>query len=186
MLTLNVMWIASQYGDYGGQLIKMNFGTYNWKKFLVSQTHKITIWALMPAKVELLWYNGEVWVCAQSLSHVQLFVTPRTIACQAPMSIGFSKWEYWSGLPFPSPKHIPKFSSVQSLSPVRLFVTPWIAARQASLYITNSWSSLKLTSIEPMMPSSYLNLCCPLLLLPPIPPSIRVFSNESTLRMRWP
>ena len=112
MLTLNVMWIASQYGDYGGQLIKMNFGTYNWKKFLVSQTHKITIWALMPAKVELLWYNGEVWVCAQSLSHVQLFVTPRTIACQAPMSIGFSKWEYWSGLPFPPPEHIPKFSSV--------------------------------------------------------------------------
>ena len=78
------------------------------------------------------------------------------------------------------------FSSVQSLSRVRLFGTPWIAARQASLSITNSWSSLRLTSIESVMPSSHLILCRPLLLLPPIPPSIRVFSNESTLRMRWP
>jgi len=78
------------------------------------------------------------------------------------------------------------FSSVQSLSLVRLFVTPWIAALQASLSITNSRSSLRLTSIESVMPSSHLILCRPLLLLPPIPPSIRVFSNESTLRMRWP
>ena len=79
-----------------------------------------------------------------------------------------------------------QFSSVQSLSRVRLFATPWIAARQASLSIINSQSSLRLTSIEPVMPSSHLILCCPLLLLPTIPPSIRVFSNESTLRMRWP
>ena len=79
-----------------------------------------------------------------------------------------------------------QFSSVQSLSRVRLFATPWIAARQASLSITNSRSSLRLTSIESGMPSSHLILCRPLLLLPPIPPSIRVFSNESTLRMRWP
>ena len=77
-------------------------------------------------------------------------------------------------------------SSVQSLSRVWLFATPWIAARQASLSITVSRSSLRLTSIESMMPSSYLILCCPLLLLPPIPPSIRVSSNESTLHMRWP
>ena len=76
-------------------------------------------------------------------------------------------------------------SSVHSLSCVRLFVTPGIAARQASLSITNS-CSLKLTSIESVLPSSHLILRCPLLLLPPIPPSIRVFSNESTLRMRWP
>ena len=76
--------------------------------------------------------------------------------------------------------------SDQSLSRVRLFATPWIAACQASLSITNSWSSLRLTSIESVMPSSHLILCHPLLLLPPIPPSIRVFSNESTLRMRWP
>ena len=79
-----------------------------------------------------------------------------------------------------------QFSSVQSLSRVWLFATPWIAARQASLFITNSRSSLKLTSIESVMPSSHLILCHPLLLLPPIPLSIRLFSNESTLRMRWP
>ena len=79
-----------------------------------------------------------------------------------------------------------QFSSVQSLSRVWLFATPWTAARQASLSITNSRSSLRLTSIESVMPSSHLILCRPLLLLPPIPPSIRVFTNESTLRMRWP
>ena len=79
-----------------------------------------------------------------------------------------------------------QFSSVQSLSRVRLFSTPWIAARQASLSSTNSRSSLKLTSIESVTPSSHLILCRPLLLLPPIPPSVRVFSHESTLRMRWP
>ena len=78
------------------------------------------------------------------------------------------------------------FSSVQLLSRAQLFVTPWIAARQASLSITNTRRSLRLTSIESVMPSSHLILCCPLLLLPPIPPSNRVFSNESTLRMRWP
>ena len=77
-------------------------------------------------------------------------------------------------------------SSVQSLSCVQLFVTPWIAAHQASLSITNSQSSLKLMSIESVMPSSQLILCRPLLHLPPIPTSIRIFSNESTLRMRWP
>ena len=80
----------------------------------------------------------------------------------------------------------PQFSSVQSLSRVRLFGTPWITARQASLSITNSQSSLTLTSIESVMPSSHLILCHSLFLLPPIPPSIRVFSNESTLCMRWP
>ena len=77
-------------------------------------------------------------------------------------------------------------SSVQLLSHVRLFATPRIAAHQASLSITNSQSSLKLMSIESLMPSSHLILCCPLLFLPSIPFSIRVFSNESTLRMRWP
>ena len=80
----------------------------------------------------------------------------------------------------------PWFSSVQSLSRVQLFATPWIAARHASLCIINSRSLLKLMSIESVMPSSHLILWRPLLLLPPIPPSIRVFSNESTLRMRWP
>ena len=80
-----------------------------------------------------------------------------------------------------------QFSSVQfSRSVVSDSVTPWIAARQASLSITNSRSSLRPTSIESVMPSSHLILCRPLLLLLPIPPSIRVFSNESTLHMRWP
>ena len=80
-----------------------------------------------------------------------------------------------------------QFSSVQfSCSVVSDSVTPWIAARQTSLSITNSRSSLKLMSIESVMPSSHLMLCRPLLLLSPIPPSIRVFSNESTLHMRWP
>ena len=79
-----------------------------------------------------------------------------------------------------------QFSSVQLLSHVQLFATPWIAACQASLSITNSQSSLRPTSIKSAMPSSHLILCCPLLLLSPIPPSIRVFSNESILCMRWP
>ena len=76
-------------------------------------------------------------------------------------------------------------TSVQLLSRVRLFETPWMAAHQASLSITNSWSSLRLTSNESVIPSSHLILGRPLLLLPPIPPSIRVFSNESILYMRW-
>ena len=95
-----------------------------------------------------------------------------------------SRGQLWAleWLPAPSVQ----FISVQSLSRVRLFATPRITARQASLSITNSWSSLRLTSIESVMPSSHLILCRPLLLLPPIPPSIRDFSNESALRMRWP
>ena len=92
---------------------------------------------------------------------------------------------------YPSPSSlfsylIFQFSSVQSLSRVRLFVAPWIAARQASLSVTNSQSLLKPMSIESVMPSSHLIFCRPLLLLPPIPPSIRVFSNEPSLRRRWP
>ena len=77
-------------------------------------------------------------------------------------------------------------SSVQSLSRVQLFVTPWTAARQASLSIANSRSLLKLISVESVMPSNHLILWCPLLLLPSIFPSIRIFSNESTLHIRWP
>ena len=93
---------------------------------------------------------------------------------QASLSREFSRQKYY------------QFSSFQSLSHVRLFATPWIAACQASLSITNSRSSFKLTSIESVMPSSHLILCRPLLLLPPVPLRIRVFSNESTLLMRWP
>ena len=79
-----------------------------------------------------------------------------------------------------------RVSSVQSLSRVRLFVTPWTTAHQASLSITNSWSLLKLMSIESVMPSNHLILCRPLLLPPSIFLSIRVFSDESVLHIRWP
>ena len=120
--------------------------------------------------------------------------------------MGFPRQEYRNGLPFPSPRDLPH-PVIQLMSPVlagRFFTTeppssvqfshsvvsdsatPWIAARQASLSITNSQSSIKLMSIKSVMPSSHLILCCSLLLLPLTPPSIRVFSNESTLHMRWP
>ena len=79
-----------------------------------------------------------------------------------------------------------QFSSVQLLSRVLLFATPWTAGRQASLSITISWSLLKLMSIELVMPSNHLILCCPLLVTPSLFPSIRVFSNESGLCIRWP
>ena len=90
----------------------------------------------------------------------------------------------WNLLPVNLPSN--QIRSDQSLSRVWLFATPWIAERQASLFITNYWNSLRLTSIESVMPSSNLILCRPLLLLPPIPPSLRVFSNESALHIRWP
>ena len=80
----------------------------------------------------------------------------------------------------------PIISSIQLLSCVQLFVTPWTTARQASLSITNSQSLLKLMSVESVMPSNHLILCHPLLLLPSIFPNIKVFSNESVLRIRWP
>ena len=82
--------------------------------------------------------------------------------------------------------YIFQFSSIQTLSHVQLFATPWTAAHQASLSITNSWSPPKFMSVESVMPSNHLILCCPLLLLPSIFPSIRVFSNESVFHIRWP
>ena len=102
------------------------------------------------------------------------------------------RWHWWPKLDLASLKQVIlftyslQFSSVQSLSRVWLFVMPGITARQASLSITNSRSSLKLMSIESVMPSRHLILSRPLLLLPSIPPSIRVFSNESALLMKWP
>ena len=137
-----------------------------------------------------------------------------TIAHQVPLSNGFPRQEYWSGWPLPSPGDLPDtgikpvspalvgrfftteppgkppmivFSSVQSLSRVRLFVTPWIAARQAALSITNSGSSLRLMSIESVIPSSLLILCRPLFSsCSQSLPASESFSNESTLHMRWP
>ena len=114
-------------------------------------------WSISP----LFWKQSHLWI---QMKPAEEFPSQPT-----------ESWE-WSS----------QFSSVQSLSHVWLFATPWTAARQASLSITNSQSSLKLMSIESVMPSSHLILCHPLLLLPPIPPSIRVFSNESIIGMRWP
>ena len=109
--------------------------------------------------------NGQIWLSNWTMMNLML----RNICpCLLPILLLFFQ-----------------FSSHQLLIHVRLFATSWTAACQASLSITNSWSSLRLTSIESVMPSSHLILCRPLLLLSPIPPSIRVFSNESTLRMRW-
>ena len=127
------------------------------------------------------------------------FATPWTVARQAPLSMGFPRQEYWSGLPFPSPGDLPDqgiepMSSalqvdsllseprvcccVQLLSPVRLFVIPRTAARRASSSFTISRSLLKLMFIELVMPSNHLILCHPLLLLPSIFPSVRVFFNS--------
>ena len=101
-----------------------------------------------------------------------------------PTLVGFPRAPGWAPCVV---KQLPAhFSSVQSLSHVWLFVSPWTAARQASLSITNSWNLLKLMSIELVMPSNHLILCHPLLLLPSIFPSIRVFSKESVLCIRWP
>ena len=107
-------------------------------------------------------------LCQQRLSAEELML----LNC----GVGEDSWESLGLKEYPT-----SFSSVQSLSHVRLFATPWIAARQASLFITNSRSSLRLTIIESVMPSNNLILRHPLLLLPPISPSIRVFCNESTL-----
>ena len=197
------------------------------------------IWAIPKSSLKYF-----LKVKVKSLSRVRLFATWGTAAHQAPPSMGFSRQEYWSGLPFLSPGdlpdpgieprspalqadagrrfnlwttryiiHIPysctlrctiqwvliyskgcatitiisvQFSSVQLLSHVRLFVTPWIAAHQASMAITNSWSLLKLTSIESVMPSNHLIFCRPLLLLPSVFPNIRVFSSQSVLHIKWP
>ena len=113
----------------------------------------------------------------KSFSCVQLLATPWTAAHQALLSMGFARQEYWSGVPLPSP---------QLLSHAQLFVTPWTAEGQASLSFTISQSLLKLMSIESMMPSNHLILCPPLFLLPSIFPSIRVFSSELALHIRWP
>ena len=155
-----------------------------------------------------------------SASVVSTSVTPWTVAHQAPLSTGFSRQEYWSGLPRPPPGDLPnqgsnphlqassigrrillplshhgsplyprisyQFSSIQLLSRDRLPAGPWTAAHQASQSITNFQSLLKLKSTELVMPSNHLVLCRLLLIPPSIFPSIKVFSNESVLHIRWP
>ena len=135
---------------------------------------------------------------------------PMDCSCQAPLCAGLFKQEYWNGLPFPPPRDLPDpgtetvspessslaggflttelpgnfLTVVQSPSRVQLFVTPWTAAHQATLSFTISQSVLKLMSLESVMTSNHLILCCPLLLLPSIFPSIRIFSNELALCIR--
>ena len=120
---------------------------------------RIVLWALKAA----LYFNLEYWLWGQFSFSCSLYL------CSTQGTASFIQ-----------------FSSVQSLSRVRLCVTLWTAACQASLSITNSKSLLKLMSIEWVMPSNHLILCCPLLFPPSIFPSIRVFSNESVLHIRWP
>ena len=142
-----------------------------------------------------------MYVCMCMFSHIWLFVTQCTVASQAPLSMGYLKWEYCRGLPIPPPRDIPnpgigslfpespasvQFSSVQSLSYVWLFATSWTAALLTCMFITNSWSLLKLMSIESVMPSNHLTLCHPLFLLPSLFPSITVFSSQLVLHIRWP
>ena len=168
---------------------------------LIMATSDLVVWALlnplciMPC--HLIWKTIE-WV---NISVTALWIRKRVhvsvgITHPSSHSLQMTEVGFWPQLDFLTTvtllsiylfcvDYLIQFSSVQLLSHVRLFATPWIAAHQASLSITNSRSSLRLTSIESVMPSSHLILWRPLLLLPPIPPSIRVFSNESTLRMRW-
>ena len=115
------------------------------------------------------------WVVVFSFSFISMHILISSVICCLFRSVLFSLHMFVFLIVFFL------FSSVQSLSRVRLFATPGTVARHTSLSITNSQSSLKLISIESVMPSSHLILCCPLLLLPPIPPSIKVFSDESTL-----
>ena len=186
--------LARLVAFYFGNPITNTFEDPPWTSEIVSYSPQWGLWSeescLQPHIVPLLKWK--------TFSSVQLFATPWTI-----QPIEFSRPEYWSGWPFPSLGDLPNtgikpsspasqveslltFSSVQSRSQVQLFVTPWIAACQASLSITNSRSSLRLMSMESVMPFSHLILCHPLLLLPSIFPSVRVFSNESVLHIRWP
>ena len=123
-------------------------------------------------EVKATWKGSPLWENIHSICEITL---------QAPTAICYNKIITESSLWM-----IHSVRSVQSLSRVQLFATPWTAARQASLSITNSQSPPKSMSIESMMPSNHLILCCPLLLLPSIFPSIRVFSSESALHIRWP
>ena len=134
------------------------------------------------------WYDlwlKQNWLSSKPLYHAMSFAPSTILPCNFRLTLlrntikSAAKTHFQSYFVFNN-------SSVQSFSSVRLFATPWITARQASLSITNSQSPPKPMSIESMMPSSHLIFCRPLLLLPPILPSIRVFSNELTLHVRWP
>ena len=138
-----------------------------WRSFL-------SLWILFIYwTCETLTYYQQSHLCKKDLFKEVWFSFSHFLCPYHPVLCLFCRWPI-------------SFSSVQLLSPIRLFAAPWTAACQASLFITNFWSFLKLMSIELVMPSNDLVPCCPLLLLPSIFPSIRVFSTESVLRIRWP
>ena len=155
----------------------------------------VACWVSISAMEKTAEGRGDaMWKCAALFERIQMFtgaqvhwrtikkthMKPRTeISEKRESKDAFFKMHWRKQATFS------QFSSVQLLSRVRLFATPWTAECQASLSITISRSSPKLMSIKSVMPSSHLILCHPLFLLPPIPPSIRVFSNQSTLRIRW-
>ena len=151
----------------------------------------LNLFTLLPSLLPLSLIQTTITSCqdestSPSWSHIQsrLF---QLISAQRPEGPFQNVNQFFVFFPclWPNPQTV-QFSSVQLLSPVQLFATPWTAARQASLSITNSWTSHKLMSIESMMPSNHLILCRSLLLLPLVFSSIRVFSNESVLPIRWP
>ena len=163
-------WLPIYYGSFRVSV---------WSKWL--QWSITVLWSSLKIRmnIECVWLSAGAFVLGVE-GLIWMFCSSVFTQCSAV----FCQW-VWKSLSYMSLRVL-QFSSVQSLSHVRLFVTPWIAACQASLSITKSRNSLRLTSIELVMPSSHLILCRPLLLLPLIPPSIKVFSNESTLCMRWP
>ena len=138
---------------------------------------------LSPQKVRQCTPGG-MW--GDILEGMTATVSPNPAQLLSRQTVPQYEWPDGGGMPTFGTEYYVSFSSVQSIKNVWLFATPWIAAHQASLSITITRSSLKLTSTEFVMLSSHLILCRPLLLLPPIPPSIKVFSNESTFHMRWP
>ena len=132
--------------------------------------------------------TAELSICDRNMScKCKILTVPLRKSVSTPVGLHFSfkAVDYVTGHQGKGPLKV-SFSSVQLLSCVWLFVTPWTAVRQASLLITNSQSFLKLMSIESVMLSNHLIFCCPLLLLPSIFPSIRVFSKKSVLHIRWP
>ena len=176
------------YADY---LILMNlFFCQNKSTLYCFKTTELSFQSLIPSNLIYSHVHVWLWSCFSNF-----FATAKYCSPPASSVHGISQARTAEWVPFPPPGDLPdpgiqpaflQIRSDQSLSRVRLFVTPWIKAHEASLSITNSRSSLRLMSIKSVMPSSHLILWRPLLLLPPIPPSIRVFSNESILRMRWP
>ena len=194
-VTCSVYWKAANRLSYQVTIWVPAFVTYSLR--YITQF----LWGLISSSVK--WGYKEPRVCYKNNCSYNLLeelviikVNYSGEAKSCPVSFWYSSslsneicklgWKFWSNHVLILESNESAISSLQSLSRVQLFSIPWIIARQASLSITSSRSSLKLMSIELVMPSSHLILCRPLIHLPPISPSIRVFSNESTLHMRWP